>query len=113
MGIFLPSPEVSQVTKGKSSATEFLFVFEGVLPFPFLSLLLLLLLRLLLLLLLVAPEVKGGLEGVEKRGGGFLLWPIRYQLYSSKMLRHYVTVVTLGFHRVSISFLPVVAGFEP
>ncbi len=53
MGIFLPSPEVSQVTKGKSSATEFLFVFEGVLPFPFLSLLLLLLLRLLLLLLLL------------------------------------------------------------
>ncbi len=36
--------------------------------------------------------MKGGLEGVEKRGGGFLLWPIRYQLYSSKN----VTAVSYG-----------------
>ena len=48
MGIFLPSPEVSQVTRGKSSGPEFLFVFEGV--FPFLSLMLPTLLLLLLLL---------------------------------------------------------------
>ena len=50
IGIFLPSPEVSHVTSGKSSEAEFLFNLDGVLPF--LSLLLLLLSLLVLLLLL-------------------------------------------------------------